>query len=65
MLIRSPTPKSRSVFQIQHPICSVNICSVDNRPIPQVKVNAREAEHNMNFEASQLLNSNVNLSRNL
>lgn len=64
-MIRSPIPKSRDDIRIQHHICSANICSVDNRPIPQVKVNAREAEHNMTIEASQLLNSNVNLSRNL
>ena len=61
-MIKSPTPESGGVFQIQHPICSVNICSVNNRSISQVQVNARETEHDMTFEASELLNSNVNLS---
>ena len=51
-MIKSPTPESGGVFQIQHPICSVNICSVNNRSIPQVQVNARETEHDMTFEAS-------------
>ena len=51
---------SRGVFQIQHPICSVNFSN--NISVPQLKVSTRETEHDMTFETSQLLTSRINPS---
>ena len=49
--MKFPTPEAwcaKVAFQIQHPICVVNVST--NISIPNVSVNMRKTEHDTTFE---------------